>query len=116
MEHLAAEPPKKAGRISQNGIKYRTLCGDCNNRLLGIEYDPEFIRFVNGIGQCLRTTMVLPAILGFEAKPLRIMRSLLGHISAQGVGRYRKGAITEPLKNYILDLAVPLPNEIRIYC
>jgi len=60
--------------------------------------------------------MVLPAILGFEAKPQRIMRSLLGHISAQGVGRYRKGAITEPLKNYILDLAVPLPNEIRIYC
>lgn len=116
IEHLAAEPPRKRGRISQNGVKYRTLCKRCNNTLLGAEYDPEFIRFVNEIGQSLRSSLALPSTLTFTAKPQRIMRSLLGHLAAQGVDRYKKGDITEPLRDYILNGEYPLPEAIRIYC
>lgn len=114
--HLSAEPPKRPGRVSQNGVKYRTLCGRCNNTLLGIEYDPEFIKFVNGIGLALRTRLALPRALIYRIKPQRIMRALLGHMSAQGVGRYMKGELTEPIRDYILDPNLPLPPGIKIYC
>lgn len=116
IDHLAADPPRRSGTISQNGVKYRTLCGRCNNSLLGREYDPEFIAFVNGIGAALRTSIKLPNVVTYKLKPQRVMRALLGHMSAQGVGRYLKGPETEPLRNYILDPALSLPNSIKVYC
>jgi len=116
MDHLAAEPPSRAKTISQNGIKYRTLCGRCNSTLLGAEYDPAFITFVNDIGIALRTSLSLPNILWYNIKPQRVMRSLLGHMSAQGVGRYQKGAFTEILRDYILKPELSLPDSIKIYC
>lgn len=115
MDHLAAEPPRKAATISQNGVKYRTLCGRCNNTLLGAEYDPEFIGFVNDIGLALRTSLTLPNVLAFTTKPQRVIRSLLGHMSAQGVSRYRKGPNTEPIRDYILDPSLPLPENLKVY-
>jgi hypothetical protein len=38
-------------RLSQNGVKFRTLCGRCNNGLLGSDYDPPLIRFVGTLRQ-----------------------------------------------------------------
>lgn len=116
MDHLAAELPQKSKSISQNGVKYRTLCGRCNSTLLGTDYDPEFIAFVNDVGSALRTSLALPSVISFKIKPQRVMRSLLGHMSAQGVGRYRKGKSTELLRDYILNPELPLPDNIKIYC
>jgi hypothetical protein len=103
------------GRISQNGVKYRTLCSRCNNSLLGAIYDPELIAFVNEIGTYLKTNLYLPSNLFVKARPQKIMRSVLGHISAQGVGRYQKGSLTGVLRDYFLDETLPLPNGIKIY-
>lgn len=116
MEHLAAERPKNRGRISQNGVKYRTLCSHCNNQLLGQDYDPAFIGFVNGISQAIRSPISLPSILSLDARPQPIMKSLIGHLSAQGVGRYSKGQMTEPIKEYLLSPNLPLPSQIKVYC
>jgi hypothetical protein len=44
-----------------------------------------------------------------------VMRSVLGHLRAMGIGRYRKGHMTEPMCDYILDRTLPLPNQIRFY-
>ena len=115
IDHLAAEPPKKSKTISQNGVKYRTLCGRCNNTLLGTEYDPSFIAFVKEIGVALRSPLLLPDVLTYNIKPQRVMRALLGHMSAQGVGRYKKGTLTESLRDYILNTELPLPDPIKIY-
>ncbi len=50
-----------------------------------------------------------------RGKPQRIMRSLLGHIAAQGVERYKKGPHTEDLRDYILDETAPLMDYVDIY-
>jgi hypothetical protein len=36
-------------------------------------------------------------------------------MAAQGVERYRKGPITEPLRDYMLDSTASLPPSIRFY-
>jgi hypothetical protein len=43
------------------------------------------------------------------------MRSVLGHLAAQGVERYGKGPYTEPIRDYLLDSARPLPSPFRMY-
>ncbi len=107
------EGPKS--RFSQNGVKYRTLCKHCNNSLLGAKYDPPFIEFVNGASEVLRSTVFLPSTLNIRGQPQAIMRSLLGHLAAQGVDRYRKGPHTEAFRDYILDDSLPLPPSLRVF-
>jgi hypothetical protein len=115
--HLLAEdqPANTKGRFSQNGVKYRTLCHRCNNTLLGTKYDPPFIDFVNGIGLHLKSSLDLPPTLLLRGQPQAILRSLLGHISPQGVARYLKGPLTEKLRDYFVDSSLPFPAELRAY-
>jgi len=44
----------KEGLISQNGVKFRTLCGKCNNDLLDLRYDPELIPFTECVAPFLK--------------------------------------------------------------
>lgn len=112
---LTTETRQVKVRSSQNGVKYRTLCSRCNNTLLGTQYDPSFISFVNSVGNLLRSALELPQVVYIPAQPQAIMRSLLGHISAQGVGRYKKGPLTDAFRGYFLDPTLPLPDGIRIF-
>lgn len=106
---------KTKGRISQNGVKYRTLCHRCNNNFLGTRYDPPFISFVNSIGQHLKSSLHLQELVHVRGQPQAILRALLGHISAQGVDRYKKGPLTEAVRDYFLDTTLPLPRDIRVF-
>jgi hypothetical protein len=107
--------PSKKSRFSQNGVKYRTLCHRCNNTLLGANYDPPFNDFVRQASAILRSTLILPRVVSVPGQPQAIMRSLLGHLSAQGVQRYRKGPHTEALRAYMLDTSLPLPAPLRVF-
>jgi hypothetical protein len=115
IDHLNAEKPTRNTRKSQNGVKYRTLCSRCNNGLLGTKYDPAFISFVSNVGGFLRTKIQLPRIINVPSQPQKLMRAVLGHLSAQGVNRYDHGKDTEPLRDYFIDESLPLPNNIDIY-
>src|SRR4051812_3967694 len=58
------ELPKTRGRITQNGVKFKTLCSVCNNKLLGARYDRE-IKHISKVARALiRTalggTLILP--------------------------------------------------------
>ncbi len=112
---LSASVPKVKRSFSQNGVKYRTLCGRCNNKLLGHTYDPYLIAFANGTAALLQSSLYLPSFLEVPARPQAIMRSVLGHIAAQGVDRYKKGPHTEEVRDYILDLSKPLPQALSMY-
>ncbi|MDR6153888.1 hypothetical protein QF021_001977 [Acidovorax delafieldii] len=112
---LAGTPNPPKGRRSQNGVKYRTLCHRCNNTLLGSKYDPPFIEFVNAAAEYLRSTVALPSTVTIPGRPQCIVRSLLGHLSAQGVGRYLKGPLTEAVRDYLLDDSLPLPPGVRVF-
>jgi len=115
VNHLNVDKSAGKGRLLQNGVKYRTLCHECNNTHLGANYDPAFISFVNSVGSYLKSQVALPKVIKTEIEPQRVMRSLLGHLAAQGVDRYKKGPDTELLRDYFLDPTLPLPEHIKIY-
>lgn len=115
VNRLGTDSPISKGRFSQNGIKYRTLCHRCNNSLLGANYDPAFNSFVNTVGTFLKSPLKLPSTMSVKGQPQKIMRAVLGHLSALGVDRYMKGPDTEPLRDYFLVGTRPLPEWINIY-
>lgn len=113
--HLGAESAIGKARISQNGVKYRTLCGRCNSGLLGTLYDPALIEFTNAVGNFLKTQIKLPPVINIPAKPQLVIRSVLGHMAAVGVDRYLKGAHTEEFKELFLDESLPIREWVRVY-
>ena len=114
-ERLTSSPAKTGGLFSQNGVKYRTICGKCNNSMLGAKYDPPLITFVNDAASKLSSYGPLPNQLTISAQPQAIMRSLIGHMSAQGVDRYAEGPMTEAVRDYFLDESVSLPVGLRFF-
>jgi len=112
---LSVDTKPARGRLSQNGVKYRTLCPRCNNSLLGARYDPGLRDFVNQVANCLRSPLHLPESTTLAGEPQKIMRAVLGHLSAQGVDRYLKGPNTEAFRDYFLDETLPFPDGLRIY-
>lgn len=115
VELLAAEPPGNRGRVSQNGVKYRTLCHHCNNDLLGLNFDPEFNKFVNGVSSIVKSSLHLPNTIHVTAKPQKVVRSLIGHIMAQRLDGYLKGPHTEDLKDWFYDEQRSMPDYMKIY-
>jgi hypothetical protein len=101
-------------RRFQAGVSFRSLCERCNT-LLGSQYDPALADFCLQVRSLANSTLHLRDVISIEIQPQAVMRSVLGHMAAQGAGRYRKGPMTEPLRDYILDAASPLPAPIRMY-
>jgi hypothetical protein len=42
-------------RFSQNGVKYRSICAECNNKRLGARYDPEVKRVSDEVATLVRS-------------------------------------------------------------
>lgn len=115
VNRLAIDPPTSRGVLSQNGVKYRTLCGRCNNEFLGHRYDPALTAFTNAVSSYITSPINLPNQMTVTVQPQKIMRSILGHLCAQGVDRYLKGSATEPCRDYFLDATLPLPPNMKMY-
>jgi hypothetical protein len=110
--------------ISQNGVKFRTICERCNNELLGHLYDPELIKFTNDVSLFLRAridnNLEFPPKQHFEVKSQKLLRSVIGHILA---GFIIEDSTNEPidapfpnaLRNYFLDHTKPIPEKLRVY-
>ena len=109
-----SDGPVPKGRMVQNGHTYRTLCGRCNNTLLGKNYDPALAHFCAEVRTAYESPG-WPLRFSIEIQPQLVMRSVLGHLSAMGVGRNQNGPITQLLRDYLLDAAQPLPPGIRVY-
>ena len=112
---LSGGPQSTKGRTSQNGVKYRTLCKRCNNTLLGGRYDRHFISFVNAVGSILKSCLPIPDTLQVKARPQAILRALIGHVAAQGIDRYLKGPLTEPIRDYFLNDSESLPSGLNVF-
>lgn len=112
---LADEGVEEKGRISQNGLKFRTLCAHCNNELLGRRYDPAMAEFSERVSDILSSSLRLPNTIDVRCRPQLIARAVFGHLAAQGVERYLKGPHTEVLRDAFLDSTVPFPRGVRFY-
>lgn len=112
-ERLGSESRPRMQK-APDGVKYRSLCADCNNRLLGGEYDLALIDMAHEVTRLVTSELYLPRTSTIRITPQRVARSVLGHMAAQGVDRFSKGNITTPLRDYILDAMLPMLPDIRM--
>ena len=110
---LSAEKPEK-GRISQNGMKFRTLCANCNNKLLGLNYDLAFNDFAQKVKAYLFSEIEIPKIMPIKGKPQKIARALYGHLCAVGVNQYYESEQADEMRKWFLDESLPMPDFIEI--
>ena len=111
---LAAHLSGTAGwaRQSQNGLKFRTICGSCNS-LLGLEYDPTVTEFVAAVSRCVTARIELPSI-EVEVNVQRLMKGVVGHLLAAEVD-HRSSFFVPWASDYVLNPAAPLPEPISIF-
>ncbi len=98
---------------SQNGVKYRTICKQCNE-LLGVEYDPHLNNIARAVGTCLISPIDLPRHMDFEVCPQRLLKSILGHMIAAKVS-VENTKFDRVAREYVLDAQAPLPEEIHVH-
>lgn len=113
--------------ISQDGTNFKTICGYCNNTLLGTEYDPELNKVSNRVGDLVKQLsdlsyrgISLPPQVTIEVKPQRLARAVIGHLLASNYhpdqsNSTNPGLFPKALQEYFLDKNATLPEEINIY-
>ncbi|MFK3844779.1 hypothetical protein [Stenotrophomonas sp. PS02297] len=114
MEPLKESQRHKYQKVN-DGVRFRSLCERCNRDVLGTLYDPELLRLVDAVTALPKTSLHIPGVQFVRIRPQRVMRSVIGHLCAQGVNRYKKGDITQPLRDYLLDPALPLPDMLSLH-
>jgi hypothetical protein len=119
--------------ISQNGIKYRSICKNCNNNLLGSRYDPEYKQIHDEISDWLKRCRIFvneTHLVNFQAIPSgiivpydhklniavnRLSRSIVGHILA-AKNFYDNQTLTDiNLRKYFLDENALPPHGMHLY-
>ncbi|BAY74348.1 hypothetical protein NIES25_07610 [Nostoc linckia NIES-25] len=108
---------------SQSGLNLLSICGNCNNNLLGTEYDRELIEVSKKVATLVRVKQELgfslPETIKLSVKPQRLVRAVIGHILAGKLPTPGQPPISAPfpnaLRNYFLDTSSAIPNNIEVY-
>ncbi len=83
---VAGDPGLVRGRRFPGGVRFRTLCAECNNKLGGRE-DQALLNFYQEVTKLVESPFVLPPLMRIPAKPNLIIRGLMAHIvSANDTG------------------------------
>lgn len=110
--------------FSQNGLWMRSLCGNCNNNLLGAKYDRELSAVSKQVASLLRAQqelgLHLPEPIKLKnVKPQRLIRAVIGHILAGRSPTLEQPRTSAPfakaLRNYFLDTSSNIADEIEVY-
>lgn len=101
--------------LSQDGVKFRSLCRRCNNERLGAETDPELVKLCNHADAVLRSRLVLPSSFAIDVRPMRALRSVVGHLLATESGRQPNGPFERAMAQFFLDTKLPPPRELECF-
>ncbi len=104
---------KRNFTISQNGLKYRTICQDCNS-LLGSNYDPVLNDFSINIGRHLGSKLHLPENINHLTSPAALLRGILGHLLATRV-EDSETVFEEKMRTFLLNENESLSEDIHVF-
>lgn len=100
-------------RESQNGLKFRTICKECNE-FLGQKYDTVLNEFAMSVGRYLKSELKFPPLFHYKTKPLRLMKGILGHLLAAKAD-YDEVLLDCQVREFILDEDSVIPESINIF-
>ena len=69
------------GREFRSGIRFKTICAECNNKLGGRE-DKALVNFFERTLKLLNSPLILTSTMRIPAKPNLIYRAILAHLIA----------------------------------
>jgi hypothetical protein len=98
---------------SQNGVKFRTICGRCNSLLLGSRYDPFLQEACNSLRRFLLTNLIMPPEVSVEVNSYRVAKSVIGHLLAAKV-TIDGSQVDIWLRKWFLGDDQMLPNGLRL--
>jgi hypothetical protein len=81
MTRISGNDEEIASRRFPSGIRFKTLCANCNSRLGGRE-DKALVDFYNRVRKIVESPLLLSPLMRISAKPNLIIRSLFAHIAA----------------------------------
>ena len=90
----------KYAKKYQNGIRFRSLCEECNNKILGANFDIILEEFSNQIIQKMNNSS---SIVKIPIKVNRLCRAICGHILATKNYYDNESLIDKELRKYVLD-------------
>ena len=100
--------------LSQNGVKFRTLCSVCNNEKLGAELDPILNEFTKSVSLFLKSKFTFPQYIEIKTQPNLLIRAILGHLLAAKIN-LDDAEIDKSIRDFVFDLNLPIPNNINIF-
>lgn len=98
--------------VSQNGVKFKTICADCNGRLK--RGDLYLKRFAKQVSRIIESPIYLARPIIVTLEPHIIMRSILGHIMAAKT-RSDEAVFDQNLRPCLKDFAVPIPADVHVF-
>lgn len=99
--------------ISQNGVKYRTICGTCNSKL-GHDYDESLNTLNSTVSAYLQSSLHLPAYTYIKVKSARLIRSIIGHLLAAKL-EIDESVFDVEARNFLMNDTASLPPNIHIH-
>ncbi len=97
-----------------NGISYRTICSECNNKLGG-SYDKELQRFCEAIAHNLKCDIYVPFI-SVDIRVNRVTRGVVGHLLAAKNFYDTDCLVDVELRKYLIDDTALPPTDMHLYC
>ena len=98
----------------QNGIKFRSLCDECNNKVLGANYDKVLEEFANQLAIIMQTSIALPPVVKVPIKINRLCRAICGHMLAAKNFYENECLIDKELREYVLDETKLPPKKMSL--
>lgn len=120
LPQLQADPKKqRPPKFFQNGVKFKSLCGPCNNVRLGVECDPVLIDFTAEVATTLThlkgSPLLLPPQLTVRTQPVKVLRSIAGHALAMNGAGKPVGPMNEALAEFFLNPSQPLHRAVDCF-
>ncbi len=98
---------------SQNGVKFRSICKDCNSKLNEL-YDKELNEFSLSVGRYLKSTLSFPEIIHHKTKPINIIRGILGHLLSAKI-ELDETIFDKQIRRIIFDVNEKLPDDLHVF-
>jgi hypothetical protein len=127
VRRLTAVIQPNASAPSRRGfqaVTFPSLCVTCNSDRLGGAYDPTLSKLAADVRRWIVVTkdhdIWVPGGIEVTTKPLRIARAVAGHLLAAEERKDSsvappRGTMTEALRAFFLDDAVPWPESLHLY-
>lgn len=98
----------------QNGIRFRSLCEDCNNKLLGANYDVTLAEFTNQVMHIVSSDIVLPSICKIPVKINELSRAICGHLLAAKNYYDDASVLEKQLREYVQNSGLCPPQDMSL--